>query len=573
MKENSHHLRESLVQFSKFLTLSRDVTKLGLQTAKGGKKELELLSEIAIEFGEYQKIIVDYTHVLDQDIEEVDEFFQDIVEPHFQKLLRMVRVYEKDAEEEIQEEANEINAAMAVMEKKIIIATGVLFIISILLGIFIANKITRPIAFLTKATTQVSIGRLDAQIDISTNDEFGALGNAFNKMVSDLKNSYEELLIAKEKSELANQSKTQFLANMSHEIRTPMNAIMGFSQLLKLQKDRLPDKVNRYIGNIDLSGQRLLETINNILDFTKIESSKVVVKEDDVELAAFIQDIYQTNLTQSKEKNLQYQYSISSQLPRFICCDREKISQILINLVSNAVKYTPAGKSVDIRIESEKNELLLEVIDTGQGIPEEKQRAVFEAFEQVDNTLSRHYEGTGLGLALVKKLTQLLEGAISLESTLGEGSHFTVRLPLKASTLSSLPAKDEIVSQYSFSPDQIILVVEDNPMNQAVSEALFEGLGLKLNLANNGKEGVEKAKVLNPDLILMDIHMPEMDGIEASMHIRQISELQDIPIIILSADAFDEQKQRAFEIGIYDYLVKPLDINKLLPLLKKYLKK
>lgn len=353
-----------------------------------------------------------------QSLADVDELFQRIVEPHYQKLLRMVRIYERDAEKEIQDEAED----------------------------------------------------------------------------------------------------------MSHEIRTPLNAIIGFSKFLREENESLPDKVNQYIGNIDVSGQRLLETVNNILDLTKIESGKVVSKEDDVELTTFIQNIYKMNLTQAQEKRIKYQYSVSAGLPRFVRLDREKVSQILNNLVSNAVKYTPEEKSVDIRVELDGKELVLEVIDTGQGIPKEKQMAVFDAFEQVDNTPSRQYEGPGLGLALVKKLTQILNGSISLNSVLGNGSHFTVRLPFIASPISSLPVKSHEDTQFKFFSDLVVLMMEDNPINQAVSEAVFEKLGLKLHMASDGKEGIEKVKKLKPDLILMDIHMPVMDGIETSIHLRQMPE-------------------------------------------------
>jgi len=218
--------------------------------------------------------------------------------------------------------------------------------------------------------------------------------------------------------------------------------------------------------------------------------------------------------------------------------------------------------------------LVIEVSDTGPGIPKEKQSAVFKAFEQIDNSLTRDHEGAGLGLALVKELTRLLKGSVTLESTLGKGSRFIARIPFRPAALSHLSESNHNnLTEETFSQKQTILMVEDNSMNQLVATALFEEMGLTLHLANNGKEGIEKAIQLQPDLIFMDIHMPEMDGLEATQQLRAMPEFVSTPIIVLSADAFDEQKNRAQDIGVNDYLVKPFDLATLTPLLHKYLRK
>ncbi len=392
--------------------------------------------------------------------------------------------------------------------------------------------------------------------------------------ITQRKKTEDELKVAKERAEAASQAKSNFLANMSHEIRTPLNAIVGFSQILlnRTKKVSVPSDFLDYLENIKLSGQRLSEIINNILDLSKIEAGKMSYVEESLNLKQLIQGIYHINRAHALQKHLQFVYEIDPQLPTFIKSDRTKLNQILMNLTTNAIKFTGEGKSVILKATKEQDLLLLQLIDEGIGISQDQWESIFEAFKQADDTVTRRFGGTGLGLAITKNMVKLLDGRIMVDSVAGKGSVFSVRLPLLPAEDTSVAA--DISSQnIQFAKDNKILVVEDNSMNQAMIESLFDDLGLEVEIAENGKQAIERLEQHSlPDLILMDLHMPEMDGLQATKFIRQELEHVDIPIVALSADAFTEQQQSAFKAGINDYVTKPVDFNQLFPILKKYLR-
>lgn len=381
----------------------------------------------------------------------------------------------------------------------------------------------------------------------------------------------DDLRHAKEEAESASLAKTSFLANVSHEIRTPLNAIVGFSRILLKHRSQISPRFLQYLENIRLSGISLTEIINNVLDLAKIEAGKIETDEETVNLQLLIQSFYQVSKDRALEKGVRVSYVLDPNIPQRVRIDRTHTNQVLMNLVENAIKFTPRGREVILRLLREGEEIVFHIEDQGIGIPEDRLEAIFLPFEQADSSTTRRYGGTGLGLAIVKKLVTLMGGTLSVISRLGHGSTFILRLPLK-----EVPGVEKIAVTVDwhtlrFPPNVKILLVEDNPMNRDMLQAVLADVGLSAKIAENGQQGVEKTLEWRPDLILMDLHMPVMDGLTAVRKIRAQSDLARIPIIGLSADAFVEREKQAMEAGFDHFLTKPVDLDRLMPLIGRYL--
>jgi len=402
--------------------------------------------------------------------------------------------------------------------------------------------------------------------------------------ITQRKHKEAQLIVAKERAENLAKTKTQFLANMSHEIRTPMNAIIGFSELALL-KD-MPADINEYLKNINTASNNLLVILNDILDLSKLEAGQMTLNLRPFNVHDLKNTLHNLFINAAQSKGLVFNITLASDVPGYLIGDDIRLRQVLTNLLGNALKFTQQGAvTFNISLQQandQQAQLLFAVKDSGIGISTEQQAKLFKAFSQVDDGYNRNFEGTGLGLVISQDLVQMMNGCIKVDSLPGSGSCFSFELTL---AIAPTPSSDSLNTSPNASPSALrtetkalegikILVAEDDVFNQKIIQQVLKRLGAShIVMANNGSEVLSALEQEDFDVVLMDLHMPIMNGYEATAEIRKRPQYAQLPVIALSASITEEDRQQSLAVGMNDFIGKPINVNGLLSTLELWLKR
>jgi two-component system, sensor histidine kinase len=466
------------------------------------------------------------------------------------EIIATIRI-EYSLEEYIQKEGQYIQVMIYILLGSIITATVLAFLFH--------GGITMPIFNLYHVMNKISFEKdYSIRAVVKGKDETGKLTDGFNFMIQQIELQNNQLKKAKAQSDAALKTKERFLANMTHELRTPLNSIIGLSNLL--EDTELNNEQKEYISNIKISSDHLLAIINDLLEFSKLGSGKYHLEKTEFSIRRTIDRIERSMEFELKNRKLKFVTKINKNIPHFVVGDEHRLNQVLINLVGNAIKFTPKGSvTVEANILSETDETInieFKVVDTGIGIAKEKQTIIFDSFTQESNDTTRQYGGTGLGLAITKQLIEIQNGKIWVDSEKFEGSTFIFIIPYVKRMLSKPNDKPYNIESVQ---SKRVLVVDDNAMNLLFTKSLLDKHGFITETCENGKLALALISQSDFDIILMDLHMPDMDGYEASRQIRKLKNdvKRKVPIIALTAAATLNEIKNCFDSGMNDYLVKP----------------
>jgi len=476
------------------------------------------------------------------------------------------------------------NDAFNQRQQEILLKAGILALFALpftfLVARRLASSLSQPIRDIGDAVKAIQAGDYKTPLPIVDDTELGALSQHINNLAKGLEQASHEqhqamaqLIQTREEAEKANNAKSDFLAMMSHELRTPMNGVLGMLQLL--ETTQMTEEQVEYAALASESTEHLLKVINDILDFSRIERSELELEHIPFNLADLIASCAQSFQHSAVQRGLDLQLQIPADMRALqVQGDPTRIRQILVNLVGNALKFTEQGRvSIESQWQSLDHELLwftCTVRDSGIGIPSQSLELMFDAFQQADSSISRRYGGTGLGLPIARTLAERMGGTLRAQSEEGRGSVFTLEIPL-ALYQQALPARVPRVSTHKGDGEgRNVLLVEDNPVNQTVIEAMLRSLGFTVSVAADGAQAVRSAESLIFEAILMDCRLPVIDGYEATRQIRELPGCTDLPIIALTANALQGDREACLSAGMNDYLAKPFKRTDLQQILQRW---
>ena len=476
---------------------------------------------------------------------------------------------------------NDLNEDLKLLVSVLIILTVIACLIAFLSGVYQSRVILRPLGLLEEATRHVADGELDYKLRIHSADEFGEISTWFNNMMTEVKSLTKKILQEKDNAEAANKVKSQFLATMSHEIRTPMNGLLGMLHLLG--KTSLDTRQKKYLGVATGAGEMLLKILNDILDFSKMEAERLQFESIPYDPRVLIDEIVTMMAAAAQNKGLEIVCSTAPEVPALVVGDPARLRQVMSNLVSNAVKFTERGR-VTVNLYKQNDRICFSVVDTGIGLSDQQIEIIFDAFTQADSSHTRKYGGTGLGLTICNRLIEAMGGKLRVTSSPALGSEFCFNLPLievMHDDSKIEPAPVDLASQSRLVVDnnqahleadgyhhsgswwfggRHLLLVDDNEINQEVAREILADAGFSVDICGNGKAALAAVQQHTYDVVLMDIQMPVMDGIEATKQIRALGgDCADLPIIAMTAHALSGDREKSLAAGMNGHVTKPID--------------